>query len=301
MKTVFLWLLLACSPSINLFASDHSIIQSLIADLDQNVESLVLKLNASGYEENIDKAFQQASVRVFMKAEQRVRPTTYILEQCGNQITSYSREITSMESLLLAQELKKQGYKKLEKDSDRYRKANITVELYVDDSRLLLARHYVHISRKNSCHNVDLSSPLAPVLNLRPTTLDAALANLKRNRTEMTLAAAKIAFTVSAKEDAADSVYYKKAQQTFMVKYCNNKVQHFEVELNAEEGNSLAASVEKTNFRKIKEEVAVNNAYSRTYDNDVYEVKVYYYGDKYGREFNENAYKIELLDKQGCL
>src|SRR6476620_7257160 len=87
MRTVFLWLLLDCCPSISLLASEHPIIKSLIADLDQNVETLLLKLNASGYEENIDKVFQQAGVRVFMKAQKGIRPTTYILEQCGSQIT----------------------------------------------------------------------------------------------------------------------------------------------------------------------------------------------------------------------
>ncbi|ANE51558.1 hypothetical protein [Flavisolibacter tropicus] len=301
MRTVFLWLALACCPSISLLASEHPILQSLITDLDQNVEPLVLKLNASGYEENIDKAFQQAGLRVFMKADKGTRPTTYILEQCGNQITGYSREITSMESLLLAKELKTQGYKKLEKDRDRYRKNNINVELYADDSHLLLARHYIYVSRKNSCQNNDLAAPLAPVLNLRPTTLDIALANMKHDRTAIKLAAAKIAFTEFTEKETADSVCYKKAQQTFMVKFCNNNVRHFELQLNAGDGSSLVASVEKTNFHKIKDDTAANNAYCRTYDNGTYEVTVYYYGDKYGREFNENAYKIELLDKQSCL
>jgi hypothetical protein len=298
MKTFILWLLLAGAPSIAVVAKEQSFIHTLITDLDQDIETLIAQLKTTGYTENKDTIFQQADVRVFIKAEKNTRPSAYIVELCGNKITGYTKLITSMESVLLVEDLKKQGYKKV--GADKYRKGHITIDFFTDDTRLLLAKTYIHVSRKNGCHNDNLPSPLVPELKLRSSSVEEALTNLARNRNEVTLAAAKSAF-VAVSENAADSmVAYMKPHQAFRVKYCHNQVQRFEIEVNAKEGNSLVTSLEKANFHTVKKEAAANNAYSCIYENEVYEVIVQYYGDKYGREFNENAYKIILLNKKTC-
>lgn len=302
MRAILLGVFLTCCISITAVAGEHSIIHSFLADLDQDASALIKRLQTTGCEERQDSAYQQANLHVFMKVDAGVRPVTYIIEQCNNKITGFTQPITSMEEVLLLKELERQGYKKsFLANGEKYRKGAVTIDLYYDDSRLLLARRYIHVSRKNACHTGNVASPFEAELNLRPANLGEALANLKCNRTAITLAAAKAAFASTSEPDADNTVTYKRSLQTFRIKYCHNQVKHLELELNEKEGRGLVESVEKGNFQKLKEESAANNAYTRTYAAEEYEVTVCYYGDKYGREFNENAYKIILYNKNTCM
>jgi len=302
MRAILFGVFLTCCFSITAIAGDRSIIHSFLADLDQNIHSVIGRLQAAGYTESPDTVFQQAELRVFMKAENGVRPVTYIIEQCNNKVTGYTREILSMDEVLLLQVLKQQGYKKSScVNGEKYRKGNITIELYYDDNRPLLARRYIHVSRKSDCNHDHLFSVSGSELNLRPSNLKEMLANLKGRRTDIALAAARGGFASFYEEGAGNVVTYVKPLQSFRVTYCHNKVQYFELELSEKEGRGLVESIEKMNFQKLNEEAADNNAYTRTYTTDVCEVTVYYYGNKYGRGFNENAYKIVLFHKNTCI
>lgn len=289
-------------------AQNMTLLNDMVAALNSNtLSSFSSSLTGQGYKEVNNAAFRNNSVRVFTKTGRR-GPEMYILEYCNNELTGYYTSLTNPENLILKNDVVEYGYKMVADKYNKYRKKDITVDFIYDPSSQSpwsaqsdafgAIKYYVHISKKNTCHNDDLESPLAPYFSFSPSSVQTCIANLKLKQDEMVLALAKSAFIESTTDAATGVVQYNKDKRVQAVQYCQGNVQAFTMLIEQSDGKRLEENLKKEGFKLDQEQTADNNQYARSYTSKDYMAVLRYFGDVADEEDRTFAYLLLFSKKE---
>lgn len=264
------------------------------------------KLTGDGYTQMHDPAFTQANLRVFSKKSQR-GPVVFMLAHCNNQLTGLYTHLSQSENVIVTLDIDKYNYKWVKNAVNKYRKGDITVQKVYDPSVPFslgssdtygAPKNYIYISAKNSCHNDNEETPLAPYFSFSPGSVQECLQILNMKRNEVVIAMAKSAYFEKAKDEATGVVQYAKDDKAVNLQYCQDAVQAFVLMLEKSDGKNLDASLKKEGFKMTQEKTGAQNSFARVYEKDTYNVLLQYYGDVSNEEYRDHAYQLIFARKE---